>query len=391
MPITIERLLAFEGPNLYGPQPGVALLARAERDWSGPLRAALKDGALSTGVLLAQLALAARPAPQGVLLDLHVLSPTPALAADLLRYVVAGLNARAAGDDAWDPEEPLWELQRRRRAEALPLAALQICAEAQARGLPFFVRPDGALQIGYGALGRRLAVQRPGDQPGLLDPAAVGVGRPAETGNAAASALPWGRLGAIPVAGLSGGPERAAAALRLAELLGAAAPAALSSAGFDEARALLADPRVSLAVLGLEPGDLARRGSPCERYAASALLGLPEPPPPELAGRPELARALGVPLLLTDPAGLAALNADEPEILALAEHAPCPLALLSLRPDHPALAAHRARGGAALFLRDGLAVAARGSAEQTLGPAPAAQPLAELAARALAEYIMRSA
>lgn len=392
MPITIEHLLAFEGPNLYGPQPGVALRARAGRDWSAPLRAALKDGALSTGVVLAQLAVAARPAPGGVLLDLHVLSPTPVLAADLLRYVVEGLNARAAGDDEWDPEEPLWLLQRRRRAEALPLAALQICAEAQARGLPFFVRPDGALQVGYGVLGRHLAVQRPGDQPGLLDPASVGVGRPAETGNAAAGALPWPRLGTIPVFGLSGGPEHATAARRLAELLGSEPPglAALPSAGFDAARALLADPHVSRAVLGLEPGDLARRGSPCERYAASALLGLPEPPPSELADPTELARALGVPLLLTDPAGLAVLNADHPEILALAEYAPCPLVLLSLWPEHPAVAAHRASGGAALFPRAGLIVAARGPVEQTLGPVPAAQPLAELAARAIAEHMMRN-
>lgn len=390
MPITIVRLLAFEGPNLYGPQPGVALLARAERDWGGPLRAALKDGALSVGVVLAQLEVAARPAPEGTLLELHALTPTPGLAADLLRAVVDGLNARAAGDE-WDAEEALWALQRRRRAEALPLWALQICAEAQARGVPFFLRQDGALQFGYGARGRQLAVQRADGQAGLLSPDAVGVGRPRESGSEAADALPWDRLGPIPAVAISGGPAGGAAARRLAGLLAAERPgvAAAEAAGFDEARALLADPRVSLAVLGLEPGDLARRGSPCERYAACALLGLPDPPPPELPDRAELARALGVPLLLTDPGGLAALNADEPELLALAEYAPCPLALLSLRPDSPAVAAHRARGGAALFLRGGAIVAAQGPAEQTAGPAPAEQPLAELAALALRACIKR--
>jgi len=386
MPITIVRLLAFEGPNLYGPQPGVALLARAERDWSGPLREALKDGALSVGVVLAQLEASARPAPAGTLLELHALTPTPALAADLLREVVDGLNAREAGGE-WDAEEALWALQRRRRAEAVPLWALQICAEAQARGVPFFLRQDGALQFGYGARGRQLAVQRADDQAGLLSPAAVGVGRPRGSGSEAADALPWDRLGPIPAVALCSG----AAARRLAALLAAERPgaAAAEAAGFDEARALLADPRVALAVLGLEPGDLARRGSPCERYAACALLGLPDPPPPEMPDRAELARALGVPLLLTDPGGLAALSADEPELLALAEHAPCPLALLSLRPDSPAVAAHRARGGAALFLRGGAIVAAHGPAEQTVGLAPAEQPLAELAALALRACIKR--
>ena len=34
------------------------------------------------------------------------------------------------------PKGTLWELQKRRRAEALPLAALQLTAEAAARGIP---------------------------------------------------------------------------------------------------------------------------------------------------------------------------------------------------------------------------------------------------------------
>ncbi|HEU4323159.1 MAG TPA: DUF4938 domain-containing protein [Roseiflexaceae bacterium] len=384
MPITILRLLAFDGPNLYGPQPGVALLVRAERDLSARMRGALKDAALAVGVMIARLEVDVRPESDGFLLEIRFVTATSALGAELARYVVDGLNAQQANDEEWDPEEPLWQLQRRRRAASLPVEALQIIAEAGARDLPAFVRADGMLQVGYGARGRALSVARAGGSPGLLAPESIGVGAPLPTGNEAAAALPWAQVGRIPILTLCGGPAAAEAARLLAAQLPGASLA--QAAGFDAARALLADPAVQLAVLGLEMSDLALRGAPFDRCSACALLDLPGTPPPDIGDPAQLARALGVPMLLTDPTGVAAINADEPALLALAEYAPCPVVLLSARPDSSAIAAHRTNGGAALFLRNGTIIAAHGPAEQLHGPAPADQPLGALAALALAEY-----
>lgn len=315
MPIDIVRLLAFDGPNLLGPQPAVLLHARADADRTRRLRAALKDAALAVGVVVGQLEAEARAAGDGFALTVSLSTPTPALAAETVRFVVAGLNAREAGAEEGEDDEALWALQRRRRAEALPVAALQLLAEAAARGLPAFAQ-GGVAQLGYGSRG--VSVRLGGGQD-TLTPDDIGVGRPRA---GAAPAVAWQSLGAVPVVALAGSAaaalaERVAAGLR-ARGLRVAAGAEL---GFDAARALLADPAADAVVLGLEAGDALRRGMPFERCAASALLGLP-PPPPEAAGRDELARALGVAVLLTEPGGLALIGGDA-EVAALAEYAPC--------------------------------------------------------------------
>src|SRR5689334_14418537 len=130
MPIDIIQLIAFDGPNLYGPRPGVLLRVRSDKDRGARIKNALKDGAQRVGMVLAYLDMASEPADGGYLISANFSTPTPAIGVELARYVVAGLNAKAAGDEEWDAEGPLWDLQKRRRAEALPLAALQITAEA---------------------------------------------------------------------------------------------------------------------------------------------------------------------------------------------------------------------------------------------------------------------
>ena len=51
------------------------------------------------------------------------------------------------------------------------------------------------------------------------------------------------------------------------------------------------------------------------------------------------------------PQGASVLNADDPHVLELAEYSDGEVLLYSLEPDHPALAAHRARKGRALVAR----------------------------------------
>ena len=61
-----------------------------------------------------------------------------------------------------------------------------------------------------------------------------------------------------------------------------------------------------------------------------------------------------------------ALNADVPEIAALAEYAPCPIIYISTAEQNPLVGFHRAQGGLALIVRDGAVIAATGASEQAI-------------------------
>jgi hypothetical protein len=312
---------------MRAPHPGVLLEVRAEQDCARRLRAAIKDAAQGAGVVIGGLRVTSVSKAGSFITTADFSTPTPALGAAVARYVVDGLNAAEAGDETWDAEERLWDLAKRRRVEALPLAALQIQAEAAARGVPAFVRPDGQLQLGYGTCGFTLDLAPLRTKGGSsLAEGSVGVGPPPFARAAEALVVPWDRLGTVPVVAVVGGADRAAAFAQLASLVAARGGrvAAQDGCGFDAARALLADWSADAVVVGLEPDELVQRGCPFARCVACALVSLPDELPAGAASRQELARALGVPLLLTDPAGAALLGNDH-EIAALADHARCRL------------------------------------------------------------------
>lgn len=305
LPIVLSRIFAYEGPNIYGPSPGVLLRAVADGDRSRRLRAALKDGAQFIGLVIAGLTVEARPGPDGEhLLVAHFATQAPSIGAALGEYAVAGICAEATGDEGWDRDTPLMELQERLRAEATPTAALQLVAEAHARGLPTFMRADGRVQLGYGARGWS------------FDPA------PLRERGAAQPAPPWGDLGDVPIVAVTGGGGRAAAVERLTADLSAmgASVRALDGAGFDAARALLADPTAEALVIGLDSADLLRRGLPFDRCALAVITDRAGPRPPEAADDDEWARALGVPMLLS--AQPARINLADPGLRPLLPYAP---------------------------------------------------------------------
>jgi hypothetical protein len=368
MPTDIELLLAFEGPNLYSPRPGVLLRVRSDKDRTLRLKAALKDGAQSIGMVLAYLDVSSRPDADGYVISANFTTPTPNIGVELARYVVAGLNARETGDDDWDAEGPLWDLQKRRRAEALPLPALQLTAEAASRGVPAFVRRDGMLQLGYGARSWALAAAGPKTSAGTLEPDDIGLGPPPFARAAGAADVPWERIGPIPIVAVTGGAGRDVAAELIARALAAHGQAVrlATAAGFDATQALLADQSATIAIAALEGGDLAARGLAFERCAYSAIVGLPSDMPPGIADRAELARVLGVPMLVADPQGAVALDADTPEVARLGEYAPGPVIYTSTLDENPIVGFHRAAGGQALFVRDGTLIAAHGPSEQAL-------------------------
>lgn len=332
MPIQICRLLAFDGPNIAAPQPGVLLHALGPADASAALRAALKEAAQRAGVVIGALDTSAARRGGSFLLSASFTTPTPELGAAVARLAVDWLNADEAGEEADAYEEALWELQRRRRASALPLAALQLTARAQSLNLPAFVRDDGALQIGSGVRSWSIELDRLRARP-HTEPIALAVPE-----------VPWERIGAVPLVAVTGGRardavvEEVAAALRRA----GAAVSAATQAPFDAVGRLLADPSAEVIIVGLEAEDLLRRGLPFTGCVCSAVLGLPEPPAvwhePE-----ELARAVCLPALVTAADGIALLDAGAPEIVELAEYAAAPTVLLGPEPDPRRLAALAAR------------------------------------------------
>jgi hypothetical protein len=386
MPTEILQLLGYAGPNLYGPRPGVFLKVRSDRDRGRRLRELLKDGAQTSGMVLGHLDVDVERTGDAFETSVSFTTPTPAIGVALARYVVDALNQD--GDEEWDAEGPLWELQKRRRAEALPLGAVQLVAEAAGRGVPWLVRADGQVQLGYGARGWSFdSALFTGAQSSSLGVAAdeIGVGVPAARADRALD-VPWERVGPIPIVALAGGAASAVGAELVAATLhghGQAVGLAMA-AGYAEARDLLADPSVAIAVVGLTAEGVARRGLAFERCAFSAVADLPDTLPPEVSDRAELARVLGVPMLVTDPDGCVVLNADVPEIAALAEYAPCPVIYISMAEENATVGFHRAEGGRALFVRGGMVIAADGASEQavvaaTLPPEQLAGALAGLA------------
>lgn len=279
-PITLSQLCAYEGPNIFGPGPGVLLRAHCRADRSARLRAALKDGAQFIGMVIAHLSVEARPAGDGLALAATFSTAAPAIGAALAAYVVEGMGAEAAGDTGWDHEGPLLALQERLRREALPIEALQAVAEARRRGLPAFPAGD-ELRVGHGVRGWGFVPARRGGAP---------------------PAPPWERLGHIPIVAVTGGAGRAEAVRRLAADLSAIGPrvVALDGAGFDATRAALADPATEALVVGLDTGEILRRGVAFERCTLAAITGRDGERPADAADDGEWLRALGVPMLLAD-------------------------------------------------------------------------------------------
>jgi hypothetical protein len=325
MTIEILRVLAFDGPNMLGPLPGVLLEASSTRDHGARLRAALKDSAQAIGIVIGALDSVSRPVDDGYRLTASFTTPTPALGAAAARYVIGGLAAREQRDSAWDAEEALWALQRRRRAEALPLPVLQVLAEAAARAIPAFVRVDGGVQVGYGVRGTVVQREPPATQDSSrVTESEIDIGAPLFAPVREAEQIVWERLGTVPIVALVGADAGAVVDATTARLTrrGLRTVSAVGM-GFDEARALLTDPMAEALVLGLDTTDVVRRGLPFAACAASAVRGMPAELPAEVLEREELARALGVVMLVTDAGGVAVLDGDTPEVAALAQYAPC--------------------------------------------------------------------
>jgi hypothetical protein len=276
-PIDTIRLHAYEGPNIFGPRPGVLLRARCAADRARRLRAAIRDGAQAVGLMIAYLEVDSRPLDGGFMLEARFRTDEPAIGAALCQYIVAGMRAEAEGDEEWDRDGLLHDLQSRRRRAALPVPALQLIAEARRRGLPATPLPDGRIMLGHGA------------RSWLADPRSDDL-----------SAPPWPRIGRIPIIAVTGHALRAAAVVRHAAEIAASGISvrAEDGLGFDAARDLLADPTVAAAVIGLRADDILSRGMPLDRCDQAVITDMGGPRPAPADDDEEWLRALGLPMLL---------------------------------------------------------------------------------------------
>jgi hypothetical protein len=377
MPLGILNLLAFDGPNRYGPQPGVVMRLALDRDQTAPLRTALKETAQRVGIVLAYLEVSAAPRDGAVQCEVRFSTPTPALGAAVAQLAADRLQAEESGSD-WEAalEERFWELQQRRRTEALPLEALQLTADAAAHGVMAFVRPDGLLQLGTGSRSRAVPIRwQRGDD--LISPETVGVGRAAPPGDVPAPGIDWATVGQVPLVAWSGGAARDIAARLFAARTSQASWQVHTGLAFDQARAALSDSTADGLILALDQASLATRGLPFDACDACAIVGMPEG-----SDRAEQALVAGLPLLVTRPTGVAALDADVPEIAALISYAPCPVVLFAQA--EATVSGHSGTGGAVVYCTDGMIYARAGDGEQQLGMAePGVDIKAQLATAAL--------
>lgn len=296
-PLTIRHLAALYGPNIYRPQPGVVLRVGTAADYSDRLRTALKGGALAIGLVIAQLHVEAKPDNDDILMSAFFTTPEPAIGAELCRYVVDGINAELSHDESWDPDEPLLVLRDRRQAQALPVAALQLMANARHRDIPTTILDDGRLLIGQGERGWIVT--------------------PADLRAAPDLQPPWSRLGRIPIIAVTGERYRQQA---IAEQSARHQGVVLDHANRTSVITALADPACTTLIVGFDTDSLIREGLPFDRCDLAIITDRAGSRPPTAADEDEWLRALGLPMLCSVAPTL--INLTDPALHPLLSYAP---------------------------------------------------------------------
>lgn len=325
VPIAITHLFAYEGPNMLGPQPAVLLRVRAAYDCSQQLKDGLKDAAQFVGITMAYLDVTTTQANGSFALRASFTTTSPLLGADIAAHVVEHLAQQPRhskdddnhdGHDDHDEEDRsrqrLFELQRRRRREALRAPALQMIAAARQHDVPVLHLPDGGLQLGYGAQGWRCdlhALQARARQDEDEPPAPPPV-------------PPWQHIGFIPLYVVTGERRRGEMVRQVVAHLQADghAPRVLEDADYAATLALLADNSTRQAVIGLRTSDILRRGVAFTRCTQCIISDMQGTQPAEAATPEEWAHALGVPMLLSSAPAI--LNMADAAVASLAPYAP---------------------------------------------------------------------
>lgn len=371
MALHIESLFALEGPNIVSFQPAVLISLRSSEPIGDWFVTRLKALAQRVGLVIGFVELNSQELSGDWRIKLECVTPQPAFVCAIAELLVREYQAEQSDDESWDSEEAIYQLQRKRRQERIPLPILQLQASCLQYHLPLLDLGDGRWQIGLGKnsfqFDQAQVLQNPAFQPD------------------------WQALGLIPIAVWLGDHARAHALNRLQSLFAQAQPAIQLVDQFNHtlARQVFADQKLEQALVGLEVASILRQGLPFEQSWFCAILDLPDPAPfcidPAMwfdsAG---LALALN-----TAPDALAVIYADDARTLALADYATCECVFVSTGSQQglAAIATRREQGGRALFVRDGALYRAQGEHEEHLGDLSGAAPEEQLALLSIYLYL----
>jgi cyanophycin synthetase len=137
--------------------------------------------------------------------------------------------------------------------------------------------------------------------------------------------------------------------------------------GPQSARGLLLHPSVTAAVLETARGGILREGLAFDRCDVAVVTNIGGGDHLGLRGVAtveELARVKRTVVEAVAATGAAVLNAADPLVAAMASHCPGTVIYFARDANHRVVAAHRAAGGRAVFVRDGSIILATGGAEE---------------------------
>jgi cyanophycin synthetase len=141
--------------------------------------------------------------------------------------------------------------------------------------------------------------------------------------------------------------------------------------GPQSARMVLFNPRVEAAVLETARGGILREGLGFDRCDVAVVTNIGEGDHLGLSEIHTLEKLAQVKRTIVDvvaPGGSAVLNAADPLVADMASHCKGSVVFFARDPGNPVLAAHRARGGRAVFVRHDAVVLAEGEHETVLIP-----------------------
>ncbi len=137
------------------------------------------------------------------------------------------------------------------------------------------------------------------------------------------------------------------------------------------ARMIVSNPAIDAAVLETARGGILRAGLGFDRCQVAVVTNIAEGDHlglSDIETLDELARVKRVIVEAVLPDGAAVLNADDPRVAAMAGFCPGPITYFARDGQNPIVFEHRARGGRAVFMRDGQIVLAEGDRETPLMP-----------------------
>ena len=223
--------------------------------------------------------------------------------------------------------------------------------------------------------------------PGLLMHLKPAIGRAQPVGDAIVNHLfPAGASGRIPIVGIIGDGESALAARLTAALmqlhglqtalgcrdglfLGQRRLASGGALGYDIGERMLINRTVQAAVFETSPRHILTEGLPYDRCQVGVVMAMPGPEGLQdlyVTDAEQMPNIVRTQIDVVLPQGAAVLNADDAEVLALADYSDGEVILYSIDPGQADVAAHRARKGRAVLARGDDIVLATGADETSL-------------------------